>query len=342
MVRLYVKNWRCIEEVEITLAPITVFIGKNSSGKSSLAYAAYFLTKIVEWRDTNKVLMYLYGTQLDNVVRKCGDERFYPLVIEAEESRFEAYSVNDVRVPESSPWTTGYLLPSQRIAFFKLSQFIPKLSREFVKGFPEARISLMFMLALFESLKAMPVLPPMYLFLEDLTKLYSGKGFLEHYKLEDLGTIVGDITLFSSLITYEYVDPFVKELKLPLDLAPDGPIDSVIIRMFVDKAQENSLLVIEEPENYKNPVRLIELTKYIAEKTVRKKLTVVITTHNDIVVQTLAKAVEEERIKPSDVAIYYFNRDPKKLWTSVRKLEIYEDGTIEDLPDVEKVLTALF
>jgi len=130
VVRLFVRNWRCVEEVEVALEPVTVFIGGNSTGKSSLAYAPYFLTKVVEWRDANRVLMQLYGVQLDGVVRSAEGKRFYPVVVEAGGSRFEARGPSDITIPEGSPWASGFLLPSQRLSFARVSRFIPRLGRE--------------------------------------------------------------------------------------------------------------------------------------------------------------------------------------------------------------------
>jgi len=341
MVRLYVKNWRCIEEAVISLEPVTILIGRNPTGKSSLAYAPYFLSKVVEWRDANRVAMQLYGVQLDGIVRSARGKKFYPLVIEAGEARLEARSVDDVTIPESSPWSGGYLLPSQRLAFARISQLIPKLSREVAGKYPEAKTLLVFASSIFETLKTMPTIPPMYPFLEDLTRLYRGKGFSERRELSDVGILVEEIAPLLSLIIYEYVDPFT-ELRLPLDLAPDGFADSALVETFAKKAPENSLLVIEEPEIHKNPILVVDLVKRLAQRAVERGLTLVMTTHSDIVVQALAKAVEERVIKPGQVAVYYLERSRESPWTRARRLKVYEDGTVEELPDVEKVVSMLF
>ncbi|WP_148682289.1 AAA family ATPase [Pyrobaculum neutrophilum] len=139
-VELYVKNWRCIEEARVSLRPVTVFIGGNSTGKSSLAYAAYFLAKVSEpeWRGVNKVLAQLYGVSLDGVVRSDGARRFYP--VEAGGARFEAQSPDNAAAPNAKPWRDHYLLPSQRLSFSRMSQLIPKI-REAVSKHPVGRFS---------------------------------------------------------------------------------------------------------------------------------------------------------------------------------------------------------
>ncbi|WP_167827664.1 AAA family ATPase [Pyrobaculum islandicum] len=339
---LYVKNWRCIEEARVSLRPVTVFIGGNSTGKSSLAYAAYFLAKISEpeWRDVNKVLAQLYGVSLDGVVRSDGARRFYPVIVEAGGARFEAQSPDNAATPNTKPWRDHYLLPSQRLSFLRLSQLIPKI-REAMSKHPETRPFLALASSLFETLKTIPVMPPLYFFLEDLTKLYLGRGFVRRREM-GIGTLVEEVMPLLSLIAYSYVDPFITKLQLPLDLAPDGFADSAIIEQFVDAAREDSLLVIEEPEIHKNPITTINLVKHIAARAVEKKLTVVMTTHSDIAIKALLKAVEDKSLETQHVAVYYFERSAENPWTRVRELRVYEDGTIEELPDVERVVSMLF
>ncbi|MCE4598772.1 MAG: AAA family ATPase [Desulfurococcales archaeon] len=338
---LYVRNWRCIEEVKVDLKPVTLLIGKNSTGKSSLAYAPYLLVKLAEWRDVNRVLTQLYGVELDGVVRSTGVEKYYPVVIQAGDSRFEASSAQDYRVPEGAPWRDGYLLPSQRLSFSKLAQFIPKLGRKIIERSPEAKLLLAFTSSIIELLKTLPILPPMYFFLEDFTKLYRGRGFLRLHRLGEVGVLIEEVAPLLNLITYEYEDPFTR-LKIPLNLAPDGFTDLIIVRIFVEMIPEGSLLVVEEPEIHKNPLQIIDLIKYMARRAVERGLTLVMTTHSDIALQALAKTVEEEAIRTSQVAVYYLERSHEYPWTRIRELKVYEDGTIEELPDVEKAVALLF
>ena len=66
------------------------------------------------------------------------------------------------------------------------------------------------------------------------------------------------------------------------------------------------------------------------------------TTHSDILLHAVAKAVEEKRISHEHVSVYYLYRDHQEIWSRARKLEVYEDGTLEELPDVEEVIARLF
>lgn len=46
LTKLRLKNWRSVKNAEIDLAPITVFIGANSSGKTNILDALRFLQDI--------------------------------------------------------------------------------------------------------------------------------------------------------------------------------------------------------------------------------------------------------------------------------------------------------
>ena len=102
------------------------------------------------------------------------------------------------------------------------------------------------------------------------------------------------------------------------------------------------MIVIEEPEIYKNPVFQFEMMEKIVDLAVKKDLTVIITSHSEIIPLSIAKLVEEDKLKPDDVRIYYLTRSKEEPWTKIRKIEVYENGTLEELPDSEEVTARLF
>jgi hypothetical protein len=265
----------------------------------------------------------------------------YPLVIQVDDVIFEARSSEEYVVPSTSPWADSYLLPSQRLSYVKFMQVLSKIGREIVSEHPETRLALGFIALLPEFLRMLPVPPPMSLFLEDLIRLYTGAELTSSVELKDVGYLYERISPLLSLISYEYQDPFTK-LRLTLDLAPDGFVDYILIQRFIDNAPRRSLIVIEEPENYKNPLLLIELVRYLAEKVVQKNMFVIITTHSDLLLQACAKTVEEKILTPHDIAIYYLERTRDNPWTFVRRIAVYEDGTIEEIPHQEQVIAKLF
>jgi len=337
VVKLHVVNWRCIDEVEIELKPITVLLGRNATGKSSLAYAAYLLARAPERGNITELLERLYGTKLDEIVRIDRGKRMYPVVIEADGYSFKAENPQDYVSPQGSPWRTGYLMPSIRIGVYKA---LVKSIMRLVESEREERIAALLISPLFTLIAPAMMSPPALLFIEDLLKALGIKTAKSYEVLGGLGKLTVHISPFT-LLGSNYDDPYVGH-SLSASLAPEGALDSGIIEVFLEGASEGSLLVIEEPEIHKNPLLLLDFIAHIAEVAKDKSLTVIMTTHSDLVVHGLAKMVEEKRLEPRDVAIYYLERSKDSPWTRVRELKVYEDGTVEELPGVEEVIARLF
>ncbi len=338
--RLYVRNWRCVEEACLDLARVNILAGKNSSGKSSLAYAAYFLSKLAEWGDPDALARQLFASGLEGVVRRSDSAPHYPLVLEAGEARFEARSAKEFTVSGPSPWGESFLLPSGRVAALKYSQLLSDFLSRSLEAKPGAQLLLALAGALGELAKSLTA-PPLLLFLNDWVRLHVGKSLVERREVGDTGIALLRASTLLSLLEFRYVDPFM-HLELPLHEAPDGFVDSLILMQVIDKAPRGSLIVIEEPESFKNALLLIKLIKDILLRAVKRGLTVVMTTHSDLVIRAVAKAVEEEMARPDNVAIYYLERSEERPWTAVKRIAVYEDGTLEEYPHADEVIVALF
>ena len=103
----------------------------------------------------------------------------------------------------------------------------------------------------FELLKSTPILPPFSIFASDYIRALTG------IKLESiLGDIHGagsytvSIAPLFSFLEFATEDPYT-ELQLPAELSPDGLLDYIIFDSITQKAHENSLVVLEEPEIHK-------------------------------------------------------------------------------------------
>ena len=356
-------NWRCIEDLELDLARLNVFIGGNSTGKSSLAYSVYMASKSSRVSDARSILTQLYGYDFNWIVRKVEGKPQFPILIKIADSEFsvklkqlpefpevsekvEKREVGekdfDITSLQKSPWTDEYLLPSRRVDYLHIVMFLPKMMRE-LKAKPEAEtLTRMFggwIGGLFELFKALPILPPFGIFASDYTRALTGLR-LESVRGEfrDAGAYILNIPLYLSVIDVITQDPYTK-LQLPVELAPDGLTDFLIFDAVTQKIPENSLIVIEEPEVYKNPLRIMEFTEHIVKRVLNRKLTLIMTTHSDIPLTTMAKLVAEGKLKIEDIKVFYFKRDP---WTKISEIKFFEDGTIEQLPDTEKLITYLF
>jgi predicted ATPase len=76
--RLRLKNWRSLRDVEINFAPITVFIGANSSGKTNILDALHFI------RDTHDegIMKAVYSRGFGEKIRTLGTSVDTPVTIE--------------------------------------------------------------------------------------------------------------------------------------------------------------------------------------------------------------------------------------------------------------------
>jgi len=351
-----VVNWRCIEDLEIETSRLNVFVGKNSTGKSSLAYALYFTSKTSEGKPMAPewVLAQLYGYGFDKVARIVNGKPQFPVSIKAGEHELIVRPVPgegrfEVIRPKTSPWTDEFLLPSRRIDFMHILMFLPKLVRASVRGTaaslreltgPSVAAVSMFTW-LFELVKELPILPPFGHFATDLTRALGVPIEPLSREIPELGSYTVVIPYLIRLMDIRIRDPFTK-LELPLELSPDGVVDFAIFDAMTERAPEGSLIVIEEPEIHKNPLMILDFIKQVAERALDRDLTVVMTTHSDLVPSALAKLVGDGLLEVDDLRIYYFRRSKKRPWTQVSEIPIFEDGTTGGFPDAEEVISRLF
>ncbi len=347
-----IKNWRCIEEIEFDLSRVNIFLGQNATGKSSLAYAIYLLSKSPKL-GVEKTLNMLYGLDAKSIVRTENGNFCYPVEITAdsisikiEERQLETdgtekkFTVSSAT--SNSPWNDEFLLPSRRVAYFQALRFLPKLAEEIQKK-PDSKMMIPFIVGFLKPIiEELPLFPPAQVFFSDLNRALTG------YKIEpikgsikSLGDYIVEITPLMALYTFTVQDPFT-EYEIPAEIAPDGQTDQMLIDLILEKSQENSLIVIEEPEIYKNPVFQFEMIEKISELAINKNLTIVMTSHSEIIPLSLAKLVETGNVSKNDIRIYYLTRSREDPWTKIKKIEVYEDGTLEELPDSEKVTAQLF
>jgi len=232
----------------------------------------------------------------------------------------------------------AYLLPARRLAYLQVMLTIHKAMGEVMKR-PEAVWVAGFVSFFAEVLKSLPAAPPLPVFVSDYLRAVAGID-IEPQKGEVSG--VGAFMLKTapvfSLLEFTYRDPHV-ELELPLDLAPEGFIDFVILDTLARRMPQRALMVVEEPEIHKNPLKVMEYVQRLVKVIEEKDVTVVMTTHSDLVVLTLAKLVAQRRLRAEDVKVYYFTREP---WTRAEEVKIFPDGTVEKLPDWEEATAALF
>jgi hypothetical protein len=347
MVKVRVRNWRCIEDLELELAKVNVIVGPNSTGKSSFVYAIYFASKSRN-RDPQSLLLQLYGYGPDKVARLVDGKPQFPISIKIDNSELLIELIEGkpsvTKIPQASPWAGEFLFPSRRISYFQVARLLPRITSEMLKGVERAGLrGFTFIGELFESLKDLPLLPPFSLFVEDQLSALTGiKPQSIAGEMKNVGSYTITAHILLPLIGITFKDPYT-ELQLPPELAPDGSLDFMISDPIMKMVPEGSLIVIEEPEIHKNPKMVKDFAELVVRHVLERELTLIGTTHSDIFLLTLGKLVEKGILKPRDVKVYYFTREKDRSpWTKASEIKVYENGTIEGWPDIDEVVVHLF
>lgn len=104
-VEVYIQNWRCVDELKLSLGRINVFMGPNASGKSSVAYTVYLAARMPQ--NPAAFVTRLYG---DKLAKNVSERAQYPVVTRLDDA--------EIRVEEGGKITTSsrgageaYLLP---------------------------------------------------------------------------------------------------------------------------------------------------------------------------------------------------------------------------------------
>jgi hypothetical protein len=173
LIRFHVENWRCVEKLDLELSHINILIGPNSSGKSSLAHAAYILAKAPMVRDVRELLRGLYGLNVEFIARLGCSGPCYPVVLEAEgePGRVELRVKSSTKVEVSGRlWSSAYIMPSQRIDYVRLLQLLQSVVRREELETVSGRTAVSFVYSLTQMLiTGLPSLPS--IFLDDLMKM---------------------------------------------------------------------------------------------------------------------------------------------------------------------------
>lgn len=94
-------------------------------------------------------------------------------------------------------------------------------------------------------------------------------------------------------------------------------------------AQNNSLLIIENPEAHLHPGAQSRIMRFLIQIAKEKNLQLIIESHSDHVINGMRIAMKENTIEPKDAHILYFSDDEKQ----VQVITSDKNGTLSDYPD---------
>lgn len=337
--KLQLNNWKCIASADIELGRVNAFFGKNSSGKSSAAYALYILGRAAEGEDPNVCTKNLQGKDLKSLVSVENGKKKLPMAMSVSSEKDVTLAVItqvtekgnvEYAKSEGKIWNETHVAVAGRygllLAWLSWPEFVSKEIPE-----KEGREMVSQMFSIFPSLLAMSeALAPSKVFLEELLgefrKVRDDDLETGSYQFETFIPIF--LTLFQSKMRFR--DIIDKKLELSVREAPSGLVDEAVIDLIVSGAEKHSLVVVEEPEEHKNPLQQINLVRRLVDAAKEKELTLVLTTHSEIIIHALLSEVEKKRLTPEELKLHYFKRDKEHPWTEVQEIKVYEDGSIEE------------
>lgn len=106
----------------------------------------------------------------------------------------------------------------------------------------------------------------------------------------------------------------------------------LIVSSFI-KRQEETLTIIEQPELHLHPAAHGNLAELFAESIIETKNTFLIETHSDTFILRLRRLVAEKKLKKDDVLIYYVDFDDELNQSNLKKIGISENGAVSSWPE---------
>lgn len=121
--------------------------------------------------------------------------------------------------------------------------------------------------------------------------------------------------------------------------AGSGVVASFPITLGMSTVPRGGLLIIEEPEAHLEPFRQMALLEFLCREALRKKITLVLTTHSDFLARKVQGLVAKKEIKNTHVGLHYFDRTSQPF-TRIRPIGISSTGDAEE-PLFERAVQAL-
>nr|WP_255673065.1 AAA family ATPase [Glycomyces amatae] len=97
-------------------------------------------------------------------------------------------------------------------------------------------------------------------------------------------------------------------------------------------ARPGQLVYLEQPEIHLHPKAQYEFGEIIIDAVLRG-VKVVVETHSDLLIRAIQTKVAEGVLRPEDVGLNWFKRNPETGFTDVETAELESDGSFGDWPE---------
>lgn len=97
------------------------------------------------------------------------------------------------------------------------------------------------------------------------------------------------------------------------------------------KAKKGDVIIIENPESHLHPSGQVEVARLCA-KASEAGVQIIVETHSDHFLNGVRVAIKERILNNENALVYYFSRNEEEEKTEVQKIEIDENGKIDEWP----------
>lgn len=106
----------------------------------------------------------------------------------------------------------------------------------------------------------------------------------------------------------------------------------LIVSSFIERKNE-TLTIIEQPELHLHPAAHGNLAELFANSIKTTKNKFLIETHSDTFILRLRRLVAENKLDKKDIVIYYVNYDDESYQSNLEKIEIKDNGSVSNWPE---------
>lgn len=324
------ENFKCFRKLEVNPRLITVFIGPNGTGKSSVLQALALLKQSVSEGRLNLkgrlVNLPGFGHILADFVEPT---RALRLGFSAQRSPNSMGLVavqqrGDVVYEIESSKNVGLKIIKREPAGIPeriLSQMkVVPAARGFVQPFYDLGDQKVDDISLLNGLSEQEQ--------EAATNLAYGHEFLP--KLSDMLKRVTGMGLNAPVVPPRVVEvqSVAQNRRVNIVLEGFGHNALVLLLERFLSTPKNATLLIEEPEIHLHPRAQAELASLLAEEAKAENKQIIMTTHSEHILNRLLTLVAEKQISKDELAVYAFEKDEKGECTASR-IEVFEDGRVK-------------
>ncbi len=361
---IVLKNFKCFDELQIRLAPLSLITGMNGVGKSTLIQSLLIIRQSIVARYLQDGYISL-NDELVNLINgrellyNQADEECVEIEIDdtVSEYTFTLPKVDNdnhlqqVIVSSDEIFKKGISLIADDFVYLNAERLSPQVNYQQV-NFSEKNFSRMgnkhgdkAVGVLFDSVDKVDDLQIEELKAETATSKRVGdnvSAWLGHIMGSKIAIKVEKVNSEDLRLTFTIGDVNKENVFSPLNTAFGNSYLLPII-VAVLTAKKGGLILLENPESHLHPAAQFRLGEFLA-LAAENGIQLIVETHSDHLLNGVRVAVKNRKVLPDNVAIQYFFE--RNGFHNVQRIELRDGGELDSWPngffdEWEKALTSL-